>query len=130
MISSAELLQRMPSSWRRTMRYSALSSCAAFQALDQPLDGGFQFGFGHVLAFRNSQPSNIDLMEDLENATPFELAWPSANSSADISLYDFWPPFGSLRRSFLANITTSGCFSAWLRRPSARAPVARLRSRL
>ena len=23
------------------------------------------------------QPSNIDLMEDLENATPFELAWPS-----------------------------------------------------
>jgi len=31
-------------------------------------------------------------MEDLENATPFELAWPSANSSAAISLYDFRPP--------------------------------------
>jgi hypothetical protein len=28
------------------------------------------------------QSSNIDLMLDLENATPFELAWPSANSSA------------------------------------------------
>jgi hypothetical protein len=38
----------------------------------------------------------------LENATPFELAWSSANSSAAISLYDFWPPYGSLRRNFLA----------------------------
>ena len=45
----------------------------------------------------DAQPSNIDLMEDLENATPFELAWPSANSSSAISLYDFWPPFGSLQ---------------------------------
>jgi hypothetical protein len=44
-------------------------------------------------------------MEDLENATPFELAWSSANSSAAISLYDFWPPYGSLRRNFRTHTT-------------------------
>src|SRR6516162_2663202 len=43
-------------------------------------------------------------MEDLENATPFELAWPSANSSAAISLYDFWPPLGSLRRRLFGQL--------------------------
>ena len=35
---------------------------------------------------QRGQPSNIDVMKDLENAMPFELAWPSANSSAAISL--------------------------------------------
>jgi hypothetical protein len=49
---------------------------------------------------QRGQPANIDLMEDLENAMPFELAWPSASSSA-ADLADVGIPMSAVGRIVL-----------------------------